>query len=106
MMQITQRARIALVEVLADHEDCGVRIWVDGHNGSCAKYGMDIDCRIHSTDKVIEGPGYKIIIDSYNLGYLEGCTLDYQDTLINGGFKIIDENSGGCQCGSFNCQCG
>lgn len=71
--------------------------------GGCSgfSYKMDFDQNIGENDKVFEGSGAKVVIDSQSLLYLIGMTLDYEGGLNGKGFIFSNPNaSKTCGCGS------
>ena len=55
-------------------------------------------------DKVFDMEGLKVFVDATSLIYLNGCNLDYVETLEGAGFKFENPNvKSTCGCGSsFN----
>lgn len=52
-------------------------------------------------DIVFDIEGVKIIIDIKSITYLNGCTLDWEKSLLKQGFKFINSNEKSkCGCGS------
>lgn len=79
-------------------------------SGGCA--GLQYDFSLVSfatntltkTDVVSEKEGVYIITDTTSLPYLQGSTVDYQETLMLSQFVVLNPNSDeACSCGaSFN----
>jgi iron-sulfur cluster assembly protein len=85
-------------ESLSDH---GLRVYV--HGGGCAglQYGMVFENRTQEDDVVVAVEGIRVLIDPYSAGHLEGASIDYQDMLVGGGFRIENPNAvASCACGS------
>ena len=57
-------------------------------------------------DYVIEAHGIKVFVDPTSMMYVNGATIDYEDSLMGGGFKIDNPNAvSSCGCGhSFKTQ--
>ena len=54
-----------------------------------------------SDDLVFEHEGVKVIVDSQSHQYLEGSSIDFDDSLQGGGFKINNPNAvRSCGCGN------
>jgi iron-sulfur cluster assembly accessory protein len=102
-MIITEKAAAAIKEI-SESEGIGhtsVRIKVIGGGCSGLTNEMEYDDSPGELDEVIEIDGITIIIDPLSSQYMEGITMDYQETSLGGGFKF----SGGaikstCGCGS------
>lgn len=80
----------------------GIRVFVAGGGCSGMSYGMQIaDEPATSDDLVFENDGVKVIVDMGSHQYLDGASIDFDDTLQGGGFKISNPNAvKTCGCGS------
>lgn len=55
---------------------------------------------IQKVDSIIEFENFQIVCDSKSLLYLYGMSLDYEDSLIGGGFQFSNPNAlNTCGCG-------
>ena len=80
--------------------DHGLRIFVSGGGCSGMQYGMALEAEARPYDHVIQHDGVKIFIDPTSMMYLEGATVDYEDNLMGGGFRIDNPNAvSSCGCG-------
>ena len=80
----------------------GIRVFVAGGGCSGLSYGMQIaDEPATSDDLVFESGGVKVIVDVASHQYLTGASIDFDDSLQGGGFKINNPNATkSCGCGS------
>ena len=80
----------------------GIRVFVAGGGCSGLSYGMQIaDEPATSDDLVFEGTGVKVIVDMGSHQYLDGASIDFDDSLQGGGFRINNPNAAKtCGCGS------
>jgi iron-sulfur cluster assembly accessory protein len=80
----------------------GVRVFVAGGGCSGLSYGMQIaDEPATADDLVFDSAGIKVIVDLGSHQYLDGASIDFDDTLQGGGFKINNPNAAKtCGCGS------
>ena len=80
----------------------GVRVFVAGGGCSGMSYGMQIaDEPATADDLVFDHEGVKVIVDMGSHQYLDGASIDFDDTLQGGGFKINNPNAvKSCGCGS------
>src|SRR5689334_6416415 len=80
----------------------GIRVFVAGGGCSGLQYGMQIaDEPATSDDLVFDSDGVKVIVDLGSHQYLDGASIDFDDTLQGGGFKINNPNAAkSCGCGS------
>jgi len=90
----------------------GIRIFVSGGGCDGMTYGMTYAESVAATDKLIEGNGYKVVVDAFALAYLDGCDIDFVDNgpnksfVFNNVFKSVG-GTGGCNaCGSTGGGCG
>jgi iron-sulfur cluster assembly accessory protein len=80
----------------------GVRVFVAGGGCSGLSYGMQIaDEPATADDLVFETGGIKVIVDVQSHQFLTGASIDFDDSLQGGGFKINNPNAvKSCGCGS------
>jgi iron-sulfur cluster assembly protein len=79
----------------------GLRVFVAGGGCSGMQYGMALEEEARPYDHVIEYDGVKVFVDPTSMMYLTGATVDYEDSLMGGGFKIENPNAvSSCGCGS------
>ena len=79
----------------------GLRVFVAGGGCSGMQYGMALEAEARSYDHVIEQGGVKVFVDPTSMMYLSGATVDYEESLMGGGFKIENPNAvSSCGCGS------
>lgn len=81
--------------------DHGLRVFVAGGGCSGMQYGMALEAEARPYDHVIEKNGIKVFVDPTSMMYLSNATIDYEDSLMGGGFKIENPNAASsCGCGS------
>lgn len=103
MISLTSSAVAHLKDLIADKggtADTGLRLRVE--KGGCAgmQYVMGLD-QSQSGDNVHTQDGVSILIDHESLGYLNGCEIDYVDSLSDSGFKLSNPNAArSCGCGT------
>jgi len=82
-------------------ETGGLRVGVQGGGCSGLSYAMRLDTQARDRDKVFEEFGARIFVDPKSLLYLNGTTLDYEETLMRQGFVFVNPNAArSCGCGS------
>ena len=80
--------------------DHGLRVFVAGGGCSGMQYGMALEAEPRPYDHVIENDGVKIFIDPTSMMYLNTATIDYEESMMGGGFKIDNPNAASsCGCG-------
>ncbi|MFQ5398090.1 MAG: HesB/IscA family protein [Anaerolineae bacterium] len=81
--------------------DHGLRVFVAGGGCSGMQYGMALEAEPRPYDYVIEQDGIRIFVDPTSMMYLNAATIDYEDSIMGGGFKIDNPNAAAsCGCGS------
>ena len=82
----------------------GLRIGVVGGGCSGFSYSMSFENAPGVMDKVYTFEGLKVFVDATSAMYLNGCNVDYVETLEAAGFKFDNPNvKSTCGCGSsFN----
>jgi len=100
---ITEAAANTVRDLLAQKNvpDYGLRVFVSGGGCSGMQYGMALEAEARPYDHVIQQDGIQIFIDPTSMMYLSNATIDYEDSLMGGGFKIDNPNAvSSCGCGS------
>ena len=81
--------------------DYGLRVFVSGGGCSGLQYGMALEAEARPYDHVIEKDGFRLFIDPTSMMYLNEATIDYEENLMGGGFKIENPNAAAsCGCGT------
>lgn len=79
----------------------GLRVFVSGGGCSGMQYGMALEAEARPYDHVIEKGGVKVFVDPTSMMYLNNATIDYEDSIMGGGFKIDNPNAASsCGCGT------
>jgi iron-sulfur cluster assembly protein len=79
----------------------GLRVFVSGGGCSGMQYGMALEAEPRPYDHVVERDGVKVFVDPTSMMYLSNATIDYEDSIMGGGFKIENPNAvSSCGCGS------
>jgi iron-sulfur cluster assembly protein len=77
-----------------------VRLGVKGGGCSGFSYVLQYEDASKSKDLVFEVEGIHLIVDRKSILYLDGCTLDWEQSLMNQGFKFLNPNvKSQCGCG-------
>ncbi len=99
---VTPKAVAKVKEILAQQTPApeGLRVAVVGGGCSGFSYSMQFDAP-GAQDQTFELEGLKVFVDPMSLMYLEGCEVDYIETLEGNGFKFNNPNvKHTCGCGS------
>lgn len=111
MEQVLEKTAVTLTQTAADVvrnllvqknvPDYGLRVFVSGGGCSGLQYGMALEAEARPYDHVVAHDDVKIFIDPTSMMYLTGATIDYEDSLMGGGFKIDNPNAvSSCGCGT------
>ena len=81
-------------------DDLRLRVAVQPGGCSGLIYQLYFDERMLDGDGVVDFDGVEVIVDKMSTPYLEGATIDFEDTIQKQGFTIDNPNaSGSCACG-------
>jgi len=105
VIHLTERAaekiRVLLEKDGVSPDEGGLRVGVQGGGCSGLSYAMRLDTRARDRDKIFEEHGARIFVDPKSLLYLQGTTLEYEETLMRQGFVFQNPNAArSCGCGS------
>jgi iron-sulfur cluster insertion protein len=100
----TAVAKVREIMATQDPLPAGLRIGVVGGGCSGFQYSMSFENQSGMMDKVFSFDGLKVFVDATSLMYLNGCVVDYVETLEAAGFKFENPQvKSTCGCGSsFN----
>lgn len=99
---VTEKAAIK-ARVLAEREgrpEACLRVRVTA--GGCAgfHYKLSFEDVPAGDDHVIDAHGLRVLVDPKSVPVIEGSTLDFNDALLGGGFKMLNPRAvHECACG-------
>src|SRR5579871_4006062 len=102
-VQLTPKAVAKVKEIMSQQNPvpAGLRIGVVGGGCSGFSYSMSFENGAGVMDKVFNFDGLKVYVDATSVMYLNGCVVDYVETLEAAGFKFENPNvKSTCGCGS------
>ena len=102
-IMLTPNAIAKVKEIMAQQTPvpAGLRVGVVGGGCSGFSYSMSFENNSGLMDKVFDMEGLKVFVDATSLTYLNGCIVDYLETLEGAGFKFENPNvRTTCGCGS------
>jgi iron-sulfur cluster assembly accessory protein len=100
---LTPNAVAKVKEIMAQQNPvpAGLRVGVVGGGCSGFSYSMQFENSAGMMDKVFDFEGLKVYVDATSVMYLNGCIVDYVETLEGAGFKFENPNvKSTCGCGS------
>ncbi|MEE8577515.1 MAG: iron-sulfur cluster assembly accessory protein [candidate division Zixibacteria bacterium] len=107
LIKITTPA-ITEIKRLIEAEDSSnlfLRLGISSGGCSGMSYKMEFDDRAGEFDRKFVFDGLKVLVDLKALVHLKGCTIDFESSLMGGGFSFSNPNATrSCGCGSsFSC---
>ena len=102
-LTLTDSAAVKVREIMATQDPlpAGLRIGVVGGGCSGFQYSMSFENQAGMMDKVLNFDGLKVFVDATSMMYLNGCVVDYVETLEAAGFKFENPSvKSTCGCGS------
>jgi iron-sulfur cluster assembly accessory protein len=102
-ISLTPNAVAKVKEIMAQQTPvpAGLRVGVVGGGCSGFSYSMSFENASGMMDKVFDMGGLKVYVDATSVMYLNGCVVDYVETLEGAGFKFENPNvKSTCGCGS------
>lgn len=104
LISMSGTAVAQLRELIGQQENAspnlGLRVFV--YPGGCSgmSYGMAFEDQPAEDDMTISVDGLKLYVDEMSAQYVAGAQIDYEDSLMGGGFRILNPNAvRSCSCG-------
>jgi iron-sulfur cluster assembly protein len=96
-----ERIRAILAKEGISTDVGGLRLGVKGGGCSGLSYAIAFDAQPRERDHIFTFDGVRVFIDPKSFVYLNGMTLDYEETLMRQGFLFLNPNSArSCGCGT------
>jgi iron-sulfur cluster assembly accessory protein len=94
-------AKVRSLMTQEGRDDLRLRLAVQPGGCSGLIYQLYFDERVLDGDAVREfGDGVEVVVDKMSVPYLEGASIDFEDTIQKQGFTIDNPNAeGSCACG-------
>jgi iron-sulfur cluster assembly accessory protein len=102
-ISLTPNAVAKVKEIMAQQNPvpAGLRVGVVGGGCSGFSYSMSFENAAGMMDKTFDMDGLKVYVDATSVMYLNGCIVDYVETLEAAGFKFENPQvKSTCGCGS------
>jgi len=99
---MTEQAAKKVKSLLEQEGRDDLRLRVAVQPGGCSGliYQLFFDERLMEDDLVAEFSGVELVVDKMSSPYLEGASVDFEDTIQKQGFTIDNPNAeGSCACG-------
>jgi len=104
-IHLTERAALKIRVLLAKDgvspDVGGLRVGVQRGGCSGLSYAMRLDTQARDRDRIFEEHGVRLFVDPKSFLFLNGTTLEYEETLMRQGFVFQNPNAArNCGCGS------
>ena len=79
-----------------------LRLRVSVQPGGCSGliYQLFFDEQLEEIDAIVSFDGVEVVVDPISVPYLDGSSIDFEDTIQKQGFTIDNPNAdGSCACG-------
>lgn len=99
---LTENAREKVRSLLAQEGRDDLRLRIAVQPGGCSGliYQLYFDERTLENDAIVDFDGVGVVVDQMSVPYLNGATIDFEDTIQKQGFTIDNPNAqGSCACG-------
>lgn len=99
---LTDAAAAKVKSLLEGEGRDDLRLRVSVQPGGCSGliYQLYFDERVLEADAVVDFDGVGVVVDKMSVPYLDGASIDFQDTIQSQGFTIDNPNATGtCACG-------
>ena len=81
-------------------DDLRLRVAVEPGGCSGLIYQLFFDEQVEETDAIVAFDGVEVVVDPMSVPYLDGASIDFEDSIQKQGFTIDNPNaSGSCACG-------
>ena len=99
---LTETAANKVKTLLAAEGRDDLRLRITVQPGGCSGliYQLFFDEQLEEADAVVNFGGVEVVVDQMSVPYLDGASIDFEDTIQKQGFTIDNPNaSGTCACG-------
>ena len=99
---LTEAAALKVHSLLTQEgrEDLRLRVAVQPGGCSGLIYQLYFDERVLEGDAIVNYDGVEVVVDKMSVPYLDGASINFEDTIEKQGFTIDNPNAGGsCACG-------
>jgi iron-sulfur cluster insertion protein len=103
-LQMSEAAARRINKVVMDEKNPALMVRLEVLGGGCSgyQYKFGFDAKFDAAEDVlVQRDGAKLVVDKTSLELLKGSEVDYGESLMEAGFKIINPNAtSSCGCGS------
>jgi iron-sulfur cluster assembly accessory protein len=105
-VRLTPAAAAKVKDLLGKEANPELRLRLAVEAGGCSGmlYDLGFDDSLMEGDAIVEFDGVGLVVDQLSAPYLEGASIDFEDTISNQGFTIDNPNAqSSCACGGSFC---
>ena len=103
-ISLSDRAVVEVQRIIEEQnlpDATSLRVGVKGGGCSGFSYTLGFDDTVKPTDQIVEVDGVRIVCDPKSYLYLNGTEIDFEDSMMGGGFKFNNPNvKRSCGCGT------
>lgn len=99
---LTETAALKVKTLLSAEGRDDLRLRITVQPGGCSGliYQLFFDEQLEEQDAIVEFDGVGVVVDQMSVPYLDGASIDFEDTIQKQGFTIDNPNAAGsCACG-------
>ena len=101
MIELTESAIRQIRVTMEKEKMAGLRLGVRGGGCSGMSYVLRYEREAGPKDRIFEYQGAKVFVDPKSFQFLDGLKVDYQETLMEQGFRFQNPNAEKtCSCGT------
>jgi iron-sulfur cluster assembly accessory protein len=101
-VELTEQAKSKVKALISAEGRDDLRLRVAVQPGGCSGliYQLYFDELLEESDSVKDFDGVEVVVDKMSVPYLDGASIDFEDTIQKQGFTIDNPNAeGSCACG-------
>ena len=101
-VELTEQAKSKVRALISAEGRDDLRLRVAVQPGGCSGliYQLYFDELLEESDSVKDFDGVEVVVDKMSVPYLDGASIDFEDTIQKQGFTIDNPNAQGtCACG-------
>jgi iron-sulfur cluster assembly accessory protein len=99
---LTETAVTKVKTLLAAEGRDDLRLRVSVQPGGCSGliYQLFFDEQLEEADAIVDFDGVEVVVDPMSIPYLDGASIDFEDSIQKQGFTIDNPNAANsCACG-------
>jgi iron-sulfur cluster insertion protein len=100
-IHVTPAAAQRILKITAGDSSTALRLAVNGGGCSGFQYEFVLEKQRNEEDMAFETEGATVLVDKVSMLYVDGSTLDFEDSLMGQSFKVENPQAkSSCGCGT------